>query len=109
MMNEFDEIGKQMPYSESEDYLKQVINKSAETAVQRHKPTSRMRRLQWIAAAASIVIAASLGLAYLSKTNHTHNSGTVQVESPLDEYLNSISDDDAQLIEYYEIEEIPEY
>jgi len=34
---------------------------------------------------------------------------TLTGEGPLDEFLNSLSDEEAAQLQYYEIEEIPEY
>ena len=105
-MKDFDKIGKRMPYAESEDYLEGLIEASTETAITRQQPKTRIRRIQWIAAAASVAIVAAVGTTIFIK----HQSAvSTQTDSPLDVYLCNLSDDDAQLIDCYEIEEIPEY
>ena len=107
-MNDFNDIGKQMPYTESEDYLNRLIETSTETAIAQQQPKVRTRRIQWIGVAASVAIVVAIGITYVLR-NTQAQVVTPTTESPLDDFLCNLSDEDAQMIEYYEIEDIPEY
>ena len=125
MKSEFDNM-KGMPYRESDEYLDKLVARCTEEAIQRGtKPTQRksgslLRGLgstRWpawrmMAAAAAVVMVAVLFFAgkkvWVAHEN-TLAVAQVQEESPLDEFLNSLSDEDVQLLAYYEVEDIPEY
>ncbi|MBR5102868.1 MAG: hypothetical protein IK092_07065 [Muribaculaceae bacterium] len=108
-MKDFNKIGKQLPYDESEEYLEQLINDSTQKAINNSKSKSKSKTVKWIAAAASIAIIVGLGITFSSKLIKSKKVTTMQVSSPLDDFLNQLSDDDAQLLVYYDINEIPEY
>ena len=108
-MKEFQNIGKQMPYKESEAYLNQLISQSTENAIsQAPKRTATIRRMRYIAAAAAVALLVTIGVTQCTGTSEPQMAQTEQA-GPLDEFLNSLSDEEAQLLAYYDIEEIPEY
>lgn len=109
-MKEVNDATKRMPYCESEDYLDGLIEKSTRSAIARQRPKGRARRARWIAAAATVVVTLGIGFTYYLKTNRQPQPVvTLHTEDPLDVFLNGLSDEDAQLLDYYEIEDIPEY
>lgn len=108
----FDDIQKRMPYAESEDYLEQLIEKSTEQAIlQAKKPKATVRMLRpLMSAAAVVVLLLAIGLTQFR--SYEEPVAEVQVEQdlgPIDEFLNHLTDDEAQLLAYYEIEDFPEY
>ena len=109
-MKEFEHIGKQMPYAESEDYLDEMIANATEKAIGSQVNQQRPNYLR-IASFAAIAVAASLllvvGWTWLKPQPETFV--TEQMESPVDEFLDGLTDEEVQLLAYYEIEDIPEY
>lgn len=108
-MDIIEEVGKKLPYVESEDYLDSLIKSTTENAVAQRKPKVIAHRWRIaIATAASLALLVTAGVAIMK-----HHTATVAneniTESPVDEFLNGLSDDDVQLLSYYDIEEIPEY
>lgn len=110
-MNElFDDIGKRLPYNESEMYLENLIDEMTENAILRHHQSRTKRHWGLItASAASILLIIGIGFAFLH--NRAVNPATVTQnnEGPIDEFLNSLTDEEVAMLPYYEIEEIPEY
>ena len=107
----FNDIGKRLPYQESEDYLNNLIDATAEKAISRHATVSKRRQWALIAlsAAASIAIIAGVGITILHQQERPSIMTAVNESGPLDEFLNSLSKEEAAQLQYYEIEEIPEY
>ena len=109
-MKEFEHIGKQMPYAESEDYLDEMIANATEKAIGSQVDRQHPKYLR-IASFASIAVAAFLllvvGWTWFKPQPETFV--TEQMESPVDEFLNDLTDEEVQLLAYYEIEDIPEY
>ena len=103
-------IGKRLPYSESDEYLDSLIDKATENAIARKSRPRVNRHLGMLLASAAAVALLVIGIG-LSAHRHGHGSTVVatQTGSPLDEFLNSLSDEEAVQLQYYEIEEIPEY
>ena len=103
-------IGKKMPYQENEAYLDDLINQATEQAIlhERKKKASRRLTMMMTSAAAVVLLVVGVGLTVIN-----HNSKAVapiqQAESPMDQFLNSLSDEEVAQLPYYEIEEIPEY
>ena len=109
-MKEFEHIGKKMPYQESPEYLNQLIERTTETAIrQSQRPKAVVRPLlRSVAAAAVAVLLVFVGVSVWSPTAEQQ---VVQSEmaSPVDDFLNSISDEEVQLLAYYDIDDVPEY
>ncbi len=107
-MKEFQNIEKKMPFAEDKDYINNLISKSTEVAINQGKDYRKSFKM-WIAsAAASIVILTGIGITYF----HSTTSADITAEntsSPIEQFLNNITDEEVQMIAYYEIEDIPEY
>ena len=111
-MNEiFDDIGKKLPYNESEQYLDDLIDQMTENAIMRHHKKKSNKRWNWIAlsAAASVLIIIGIGSTLLHKQSMTNTNVTLNAEGPIDEFLNTLSDKELAMLTDYEIEEIPDY
>ncbi len=117
-MKQFEDIQKRMPYAESEDYLKQLIDRTTETAIKKaDRPKAQVRSLRTVIAAAAVaLLLLAIGLTQF-KSDDQQLALVQQQEQelvgtdngPIDEFLNDLSDDEAQLLAYYDLEEIPEY
>ena len=102
------DIGKRMPYQESKEYLDVLIDKVTENAIN-HQGTARSRsRLGVMLASAAAVVLLVIGIGF-SLFNNQDKSTTISSQGPLDEFLNTLSDEEAAQLSFYEIEEIPEY
>ncbi len=111
MMEEiFDDIGKKLPYHESEEYLDSLMDKAADIALQQHGNTRGKKHwgLMWASAAAVALLLIGIGFHELNDVNR-QSAATVQASGPFDEFLNSLTDEEVAQLPYYEIEEIPEY
>ena len=127
MMKQFDEIKKQMPYIERKEYLDQLIQRATDNAIRQHQTTGRsgqrtatisiLRPLMAVAAVALVLIAIGI-TTFRSPSVNVAQSQQEQAElmavndqenGPIDDFLNTLTDDEAQLLAYYDIEEIPEY
>lgn len=110
-MKELKNIDKRMPYTEREDYVQQLISQTTERTISLSKHrTITLRRYRMTAIAAAVT--ALLVIAGLSVVNTPAEQPVAQsqeVVSPIDEFLNSISDEEAQLLASYTIETVPEY
>lgn len=109
MNDSFNDIGKRLPYHESDDYIDALINRSVKHALDK-APALRVahpgrKRVIWatVAAVALLVIGLKVMI------NHNESSPTTIQESPIEQFLNSISDEEAAQLQCFEIEEIPEY
>lgn len=111
-MNElFNDIGHRLPYQESEDYLDNLIDATTEKAISRQHAAKRNRhwRVMAISAAASIALIIGIGFTLLNHDNKPSPVTAMDDTGPLDEFLNTLTDEEAAQLQYYEIEEIPEY
>ena len=127
-MKQFEDIKKQMPYSESQNYLDRLIEQSTEKAIsQGRKPKAKVFSLRPVvtAAAAAIVLLLVVGITQfrnqsdsLADAQSAEDTLALAADShlladattgPIDDFLNSLTDDEAQLLTSFEIEEIPEY
>lgn len=114
-MKEFENIAKRMPYAESEDYVQQLVGRATENAIaQVRKPKAKTRPLHWMAAAAAITALMALaGVTYMGsqQSAETLTAQAISDEDmgPIDEFLDNLTDEEAQLLAYYDIDEIPEY
>lgn len=122
-MKTIDNMGKKMPYKESQEYLDTLIARTTEKAISEgrdERREARVRPLMRYAAAAAIAVLlvfagitlwspASEGVVAELKTDTLPTMAVTEGTGPIDEFLNEISDDDAQLLAYYEIEDEPEY
>lgn len=108
-MNEFDKIGQGMPYAENDDYLDNLISSATEKAIEKNRSKGTVAK--WTIASLAAASIALLVVVGVKMFNNPPTKPVVAHEnaSPIDEFLDGLSDDDAQLLAYYEIEDVPEY
>ena len=106
----FEEIGKKLPYRESDEYLDSLLDRVAENAVRQQGRAFGKKRwgLMLTSAAAVALLVLGIGLTVLNNGRSQHVM-TQQTESPIDEFLNSLTDEEVAQLPCFEIEEIPEY
>lgn len=110
MKDLLNDIGKKMPYSESQEYLDGLIDRATEQAVKRHVVARGKRRWGVMAASAAAVALLLVGIGLSVMNNESQRpSVTIQTQSPIDEFLGSLTDEEVAQLPYIEIEEIPEY
>ena len=107
MMEKFENIGKKMPYAESQEYLDNLIANVTETAIEKGN-SGRTQRILW--PAVSIAAAAAVLLFVFIGRNAEKPEPSIQIaqntESPMDDFLAGISDEDLMQLTGYEMEEI---
>ena len=110
MKEPFETIGKKLPYHETEEYLNGLIDKATEQAISRQSSTKSRRHtgLMMVATAAAVALIIGVGVT-LHHHGSWHTTALHPSDSPLDEFLSTLSDEEAAQLTYYEIEEIPEY
>lgn len=127
-MKQFEDIQKRMPYAESEAYLNRLIEHSAEQAIrQAGKPKPRMLPLRPIitSAAAAIVLLLVVAITQLRPAGQQLTKITSQQDTigwatdntlladasdgPIDDFLDELTDDEAQLLVYYEFADMSDY
>ena len=109
-MKEVQNIGKRMPYAESEDYLKGLISQATEQAIlQGARGKTRVIRMWLAAAAAALVLIAGLTITYFHQSSAEELVAEQTAKGPIDQFLDNLTDDEAQQLAYYEIEDIPDY
>lgn len=112
MNDSFKNLGKTMPYQESDDYIDALIDRSVKQALDK-VPASHLfhpghKRMIWASIAAVVLLA--VGIRVTVKLHDSQQPQTVMTdEGPIDQFLNSISDEEAAQLLCFEIEEIPEY
>lgn len=110
MMKDYQEIGKQMPFHEEEGYVEQLVERTTEKALAHTSTKGKTLPLrQWAAAAAIALLLVMTGIWFFSSEDEPTIAVAPQTVSPLDQFLNELSDEDARQLTYYELEEIPEY
>lgn len=104
------DIGKKMPYNESEEYLDGLIDRATDQAIKQHIVARGKRRWGVMAASAAAValLLVSIGLTVMNNESQRPDV-TLQTQSPIDEFLSSLTDEEVAQLPYIEIEEIPEY
>ncbi len=109
-MKEVQNIGKRMPYAESEDYLNELFTKATEQAIsQGQKAKTHPIRMWMAAAAAALVLIGGVTITYFHQNNTEELVAEQTTTGPIDHFLDNLTDDEAQQLAYYEIEDIPEY
>ena len=104
----FNDIGKRMPYKEREEYLDVLIDKATENAINHQSQTNRRSRLGMMLTSAAAVALLVIGIGF-TLFKGQDKPATISDQGPLDEFLSSLSDEEAAQLSFYEIEEIPEY
>lgn len=104
------DIGKRLPYRESKEYLNSLVDNAAERSIVHHAHARRRKHLSMMAASVAAVVLLVIGIGVTVSHNISRSAPvTRQADGPLDEFLNTLSDEEAAQLTYYEIEEIPEY
>ena len=95
-MKEFENIGTSLPYAEDKVYVDALVERCRNAA---SAASPRRAFLPW-----AMGIAASVAIAAVS-------AGLIlrEPKSPMDSFLSGISDDEAAMIAYVQIEDIPEF
>lgn len=88
---------RQMPYSESEEYLDNLVSRVTNKAVEAVKTQKKSFRPLWIAASLAAAAAVLLFI-FIGR-------GGENAEGPIDKYLASLSDEELLQLTSYEIEE----
>lgn len=102
----WEELNKRMPFHEDKDYVKGLIEKSTDRAVAMGSSPARhipLRRVAMVAAA-SVALLFVVTLVYKNLETEKPIMAKAREMNPLDLFLNSISDEEAKQIEYYEVE-----
>ena len=105
----FNDIGKRMPYQESEEYLNDLIDKSIEKAVMQHSAARRNWSRMLMAASVAAMTLLILGLGVTLFNGWDAQPVSMSDQGPLDEFLSTLSDEEAAQLQFYEMEEIPMY
>ena len=109
MNNVFNDIGKKMPFRETGDYLDNLIDGATEKAITEQATAKRSRRLRLMIASAAAVALLIIGYGIALFNARSTHQVTMNDQGPLDEFLNTLSDEEAAQLTFYELEEIPEY
>jgi len=97
-MKDFAEIGKRMPYAESEEYLEQLIQAATNKAIAKQKPQTRIRSLSMGATAAAAAIVLCIFITKLLPTSTTADDfASVELA-----YNNLSIEDQEYLLQIYE-------
>ena len=96
-MKEFENINTSLPFKEDKAYVLSLVERSKSRA-------ARSRRRNAVTLRWSLGIAAAITAAVVALSISFHST-----KSPMDRFLSEISDEEASMIAYYQIEEIPEY
>lgn len=109
MTEDFEHIGKKLPYQESEEYLDTLIARVSEGVVARRKSQKlrRKRIMMFTSVAAMLLLVIGIGINVMNQ--RSEKVVVTSVEGPVDEFLNALTDEEVAQLPYYEIEEIPEY
>lgn len=98
----------EMPYHEAKGYVNRLVTSATEEAIHHQNQNRGVHSLRMIAAAAAVALLL-VGGAVTYYYNNTPASPTLVAQSqpsPVDEFLSSLSDEDVQMLTYYELEEI---
>lgn len=95
-----------MPYRESEEYVSRLVTRMTEQAVS-EKTRAKMRPIRRIMTAAAVVVVllAGAGVTYY-KLGNVSEPLVSDSQSPVDEFLDCLTDKEIQMLVYYELEEI---
>ena len=97
-MTNFENIGKTLPYKENPAYVRDLVGRCRQRALGTSAAAPARRAWIWAVAAAAAILIAVVGIT-LSAPRKT----------PIERFLASITDEEAAMIPYYNIEDIPEY
>lgn len=110
-----EDVNKKMPFHEPNEYVNQLVDAATERAIRHSKQKAHNASSQVFMriAAVGLVVLSLAGLGWFYQPTTLEETELANVSAtqngPLQAFLNNISDEDAQMISYYEIETIPEY
>lgn len=93
-----------MPYHESEQYLDELIERSTKAAMQKRMPI-----LRYATIAAAVILLWNIIPAPDSGITCQNSIAQADKTGPIDKFISSLTDEEAEQIICYDIEEIPEY
>lgn len=99
-MKTLEEIDKKTPFCESDEYIASLVDKVTENAIAGKSTRTRFPFMKMAASIAIIFTLGGAGWMFL------HNDSATQSQSPLDSFLCQITDEEAEQIMYYDIEEL---
>ncbi len=105
-----DNVGKRLPYIESDAYLDNLLDRVGQVAIDRQhhsRATKRWSRML-VSTAALVLLLLGIGFTVMNNSSPQHVAAC-EADGPVDEFLNSLTDEEVAQLTYYEIEEIPEY
>ncbi len=113
-MKDFEEIGKKMPYRESEDevdaLLSRVTARALAEAPSKRKRTMVTRYISYAASAAAVaVIAVTVGLHLMNQSSTSSIYDTVINSESMSEVLSDMDSEALAAQEYYTVNVLPEY
>lgn len=110
-MKDFKEIGKRMPYTESEDYISSLIEKGIDKAIAEKGSNTNLLFFRRTAIAASAAAAIFVGIFFTFDFSKDSKNVATQIakSQPIDEVLNSLSDEQVLALTTYSLDDIPEY
>jgi hypothetical protein len=119
-MKELTEFGKKLPYQESEEYIDDLWTKSIDMALkQTASPAQKARVMSLrrhiftaIATAAVLILITTVSWKFIGKQfsdNANQQVAVMSESSPLDSFLGSISDEEAEQIHCYQAGVVEEY
>lgn len=100
-MKEFDNIITDLPYKESEEYVDSLVGRCKAEALAEAQP-GKHATATWRYGLAGLAAAAAITLGVFLWQNSANNS------SPIDGFLASLSDDEAEMIADWPVDDVPE-
>lgn len=102
--------GKRMPYKEDDSYVANLIERCAENAVTNAKSRTERGGVSglWVracAVAAAVIVAVTVCMKLTEPTPFE----MLQSSQPLADVLDAMSEDELMCVNYYVVEDIPEY
>lgn len=92
-------INKSMPYIEDEGYVTSIVSQATENAI--HNTHSKHWYVSFARIAASVAIIAGIGYSGWIYMKHKEAQA-----KPLDTFLSNISDEEAEMLEYFYVEDL---
>ena len=106
-MKEFENIGTNLPYKESTEYVEQLVKRCKDTAIREANPNKRIIK-PWFWSFTGIVAAAAVAVGVFLWPPKSSSSDISITSSPIDSFLASLSDEEAAMIVDLPIDDIPE-
>lgn len=94
-----------MPYHETDEYVSRLVSDTTERVIRSRKST-KFISIKRLAAAAAVLLLTVGGITYYKQAADVKPLMAQSNNSPVDEFLNSLTDEEVQMLPYYEVEEI---